>query len=369
MKKHPDYFLLGSIIALLIWGIFTLATISFPFSLQKYGTSWYYFLHQLLVGFLPGILIAFIFYKLKLDLLKKISLILFGLNIFLLILVFIPGIGVEINGAKRWLQLGPVLIQPSEFLKITFLLYLATWLSSKLEHKEKNKQISWQAPFVFIIALAVLAGILLCQPDLSTLMIICIIGVIVYFTSSTPWWHTLLIVLGGAGLGGILIKLSPYRLERVITLLNPQNDPLGKGYQLKQSLITIGSGKWLGIQNGFGLGLSRQKFGFLPHPMSDSIFAIIGEELGFFGCLILLSLFIFFAFRGIKSSLKNGSEFSKLLGIGIVSWLTLQAFFNIAGITGILPIAGIPLPFFSYGSSHLITELAGIGILLNISKK
>ncbi len=368
-KNRPDYFLLASIVILAIWGIFTLATVSFPFSLEKYGKSWYYFLSQLLKGFLPGILLAFVFYKLKLDFLKKISVFLFGFNLLLLLMVFLPKIGVEINGARRWLKLGPILFQPSEFLKITFLLYLSTWLSNKLEKKGKKKKIGWQPPVVFLIALSFLGFILLCQPDLSTLAIICFIGTIVYFSSSTPWWQTLFIILGGLGLGAIAIKLSPYRLDRVLTLLNPENDPLGKGYQLKQSIMTIGSGKWFGIENGLGLGLSRQKFGFLPHPMSDSIFAVIGEELGFLGCLVLISLFLFFAWRGIKSSLENGSEFSKLLGLGIVSWLTLQAFFNIAGIIGILPLAGIPLPFFSQGSSHLISELAAVGILLNISKK
>jgi len=372
-KNAPDLTLLILISILIIWGMFTLATVSFHFSLERYGNSWHYFLHQLLMGFLPGILLVFIILKLNLEKFKKISFYLFGINLILLILVFLPKIGVEIQGARRWLSIGPVLFQPSEFLKITFLLYLASWLSGKLKNKEKTKKkskgIGWQAPFVFIIMLGILGLILNWQPDLSTLIIIFLASLSVYFVSATPWWHSIPIVLGSGGIVALLIKFEPYRLYRVLPVLNPQIDPMGIGYQLKQCLISIGSGRLFGIGKGFSIGLSQQKFNFLPQPMTDSIFAIIGEELGFLGCSLLVLLFLLFAWQGLKIGLNSRNEFFKLLAVGITSWLTFQAFFNIGGIIGILPLAGIPLPFFSYGSSHLLTEMIAIGLLLNISKK
>lgn len=370
-KKHPDYILVVVTSILLIWGIFNLAAISFPYSLERYGNSWHYLLHQLLIGFLPGLLIGFIFFKLKLETLKKISIYLFGFNLLLLMLVFLPKIGVELNGSRRWLKFGSIMFQPSEFLKITFLLYLSTWLGSRLNPKKRNvskKKMDWQAFFVFLTILVILVIILLFQRSFSTLVIISLIGIVVYFASLASLRHLMLIILAGGGLMILAIKLAPYRLARVLTLLYPHIDPLGRGYQLKQSLITIGSGRLFGIEKGIAFGLSRQKFGFLPEVMTDSIFAIIAEEMGFLGCLGLILLFLLLAWQGMKIVLKSKSESAKLLALGITFWLVFQTFFNIGGIIGILPLAGMPLPFFSYGSSHLIMEMAGLGILLNISK-
>lgn len=374
---RPDYLLFIIIVVLISWGFFTLSCVSFPISLEKFGNSWYFVLHQLLYGIIPGILVGFIFYKINLKILKKIIPYLFGLNLILLFLVFFPKIGVEIQGARRWLDVGPILFQPTELLKITFLIYISAWLSNL---SQTNKSVSavmrrrfacanWTAPFVFLTIIIMLGIILLFQPDFSTFSIIFFTGLIVYFVSSTPWWHSFVIVLISGGLGAFLIKISPYRLARVMPVFNPDIDPLGIGYQLKQALIAIGSGRWFGIEQGFSLGLSRQKFGFLPHSLTDSIFAIIGEEVGFFGSLILIILFLLLVWRGIKISLNSDVEFNKLLGIGISFWIMFQAFCNIGGIIGILPLAGIPLPFFSYGASHLIVEMAGMGILLNISRR
>jgi cell division protein FtsW len=364
--NHPDYILLGIVAVLILWGIFTVGTISFPFSLEKYGTPWAYLSHQILMLGI-GIALGIIIFKFSLKTLKKWAPFLFLLNLILMVLVFLPLIGVEIGGARRWLNFGGFLFQPSEFLKISFILYLAAWLSEKstIQKKERLKQLF----LPFGIILSILLIVLLAQPDMSTLGIIFITGVLMYFATSTPWWHTLLLLGAGGGGSLLLIKTAPYRLARFLVFLHPETDPLGIGYQLRQALIAIGSGKIFGIENGFGIGLSRQKFGFLPHPMTDSIFAIIGEELGFLGCLLLISLFLLFAWRGLKIVKESEKPFQKLLSVGIAFWIVLQAFFNISGIIGILPLAGIPLPFFSYGGSHLIAEMIGVGILLNISKQ
>ncbi|PIZ01020.1 stage V sporulation protein E [bacterium (Candidatus Gribaldobacteria) CG_4_10_14_0_8_um_filter_33_9] len=367
-EGQVDYFLLGILTLLIGWGIFMVFSVSFPFSLERYGNGWHYGLHQLLCGFIPGLFAAFILYKLDLNFLKKISFFLLVLNFICLFLVGFSAISPEIQGAQRWLYLGPISFQPSELLKITFLFYMATWLSGKLETKKSSKKNNLQIFGAFLIMIGLLAGILLSQPDFSTFVIIFSTAFVIYFASRTPWWHSVFLIIAGTGLAAILIKVSPYRLNRILPLFDPQIDPLGIGYQLKQSFITIGSGKLWGIGEWLGLGLSRQKFGFLPHSMTDSIFAIIGEETGFLGCAFLILLFVLFAWRGIKIALNSETEFVKLLGIGITFWLCFQAFANIAGIIGILPLAGIPLPFFSYGASHLIAEMMGIGILLNISK-
>ncbi|MBU2579051.1 putative lipid II flippase FtsW [Patescibacteria group bacterium] len=368
-NKQIDYFLLGIIIFLAGWGLFMVFSVSFPYSLERHGNGWHYGLHQLLFGFIPGILAAFIFYKLNLNFLKKASFFLLVLNLFFLILVGFSALSPEIQGAKRWLYLGPISFQPSEFLKITFLLYVCSWLSGKLEDKKKSKKNNWQVFAAFIIMTGTLAVILISQPDFSTFVIIFLTSFVVYFASRTPWWHSFFLILTSSALAVVLIKISPYRLNRVLPLFDSQIDPLGIGYQLKQSFIAIGSGKLWGIGEMFGLSLSRQKFGFLPHSMTDSIFAIIGEETGFLGCAFLILLFVFFAWKGMKIALNSKTEFAKLLGIGITFWLCFQAFANISGIIGILPLAGIPLPFFSYGASHLIVEMIGVGILFNISKQ
>jgi cell division protein FtsW len=367
-NPHPDYVLFGIISILVVWGIFQVASVSFPFSLEKFGNPWYYFWHQILM-LIIAITLGLAFFKVSIKTLKKFAPFFFLFNLILVFLVFFPKIGVEIGGARRWLNFGGFLLQPSEFLKISFIIYLAAWLAerSKIQQKEKEKLKHLFLPFLII--LSVLLITLLAQPDMSTLGIIFITGILMYFAAFTPWWHTLIFVAGAGGGAFFLIKTAPYRLARLLVFLHPETDPLGIGYQLRQALIAIGSGKVFGIENGFAFGLSRQKFGFLPHPMTDSIFAIIGEELGFFGCTLLITFFLLFAWQGLKVAQKTDKIFEKLLALGIILWITIQAFFNIGGMIGILPLAGIPLPFFSYGGSHLIAEMIGVGILLNISKQ
>ena len=365
-KLKPDYLILCVSTSLLVFGLFTVGTTSFALSLEQYGNAWYIFLHQILMVGIGGIL-GFVAYKLPLKFLRRIAPILFLLNLLLIFLVFFPGIGIGTKGAHRWLNLPGFSFQPSEFLKISFILYLSAWLSSKGKSKKENGQGISLIPF--LIVMGVLFVGLILQPDLTTLMIICLAGALMYFASKAPFWHYIVIVLlGGAGFL-VFAKLEPYRWNRVISMLNPHLDPLGKGYQLKQAAIAIGSGKIFGVGDEFSFGLSRQKFGFLPESITDSIFAIVGEELGFLGAVFLISLFLFFCYKGLKIAKRNGQSFEGFLALGITCWITLQSLANIGGIAGILPLGGIPLPFFSYGGSHIMAELIGVGLLLNISKK
>ncbi len=372
MKKHFNYFLFFLVVLVVGFSFLFLACLSASVSLQKFGNTNYYLFHQLLFGLLPAIILGFIAYKISLQFLKKWAFWLVLANLIVLFLVFLPKIGSKVGGASRWINLGVGSFQPSEFLKITAILYLSAWIASKLSETNASdwKSITKKGYhniiyiFVpFIVFLGLISIALYFQKDASTLGIIAITLLVLYFSARTPLWHTLLIVVVGVSSLLIMVKFEPYRLDRWLIFLHPDTDPLGKGLQLRQSLISLGSG---GIF-GKGLGMSSEKF-FLPQAMSDSIFAIIGEELGIIGCLALIIFFILFFWLGIQIYKNSNDRFSKMTAIGIVVWITLQAFVNMASVAGIFPLAGIPLPFFSYGGSHLAVELIGIGLLLNISK-
>ena len=372
MKKHPNYYLLFLVVILVAFGILFLSTISAPASMRIFGNTNYFLIHQLYL-LLTGIILAIIAYKFPLNYFKKLAPLFIFANLILLALVFLPVIGVKSGGAHRWINIGIVTFQPSEILKITAILYLSALISNKLLKGPKRGWIftakksyhNIKHIFIpFIIFLTIISVFLVLQRDISTLGIIGLTLVLIYFFAGTPIWNTVLIFLTAAVGFFALIKFEPYRLDRWLIFLHPEMDPLGKGLQTKQSLIAIGSG---GIF-GKGWGMSIQKFGFLPQAMSDSIFAILGEETGIVGCLFLVFLFLSFLWLGVKIAKSSNDKFSQLTALGITFWITIQAFLNISANLGIVPLAGIPLPFFSYGGSHLVIELIGVGILLNISK-
>jgi cell division protein FtsW len=373
MKKQFNYFLLFLVVFIVGFSLLFMACLSFQASWQRFGSAYYYLFHELVFGLLPAIILGFLAYKVSLNFLKKWAVWLVLLNLLILFLVFLPKIGSKVGGASRWINLGIGSFQPSEFLKITAILYLSAWIASRLSEKSAS---DWKslaekgyhnviyifAPFVIFLGLIAIA--LYLQSDISTLGIISITLLVLYFSARTPLWHSLLILIAGATILFFLVKFEPYRFDRWLIFLHPDADPLGKGLQLRQSLISLGSGGVFGK----GLGMSTQKFGFLPQAMSDSIFAIIGEELGIIGAVGLIVFFIVFFWLGIQIALKSNDKFSKMTAVGIVVWIILQAFINMASVAGIFPLAGIPLPFFSYGGSHLVVELIGVGLLLNISK-
>lgn len=373
MKKRFNYFLFLLVCFFLSFGSLFFFILSTPASMERFGNPNYYFFHQIAFGLLPAIILGFIAYKISLRWLKKYAFWLVVFNIVALFFVFLPFIGSKAGGATRWLDFGPFSLQPSEFLKITAILYLSAWIASRLpEAKVSGWKLNAKRgyynfiyvflPFLVFLGLITLA--LFLQRDASTLGVITITLLVLYFSAKTPLWHTAVVIFTGLTFLMLIIRFEPYRLNRWLVFLNPEADPLGKGYQLRQSLISLGSG---GIF-GEGLGMSTQKFGFLPQAISDSIFAIIGEEFGIIGCVILISLFILFFWKGIKIAKNSRDRFSSMTAIGIVFWITFQAFVNISSAIGIFPLTGIPLPFFSYGGSHLVAELIGVGLLLNISK-
>lgn len=365
--RSSNYYLIGSLAAIIFLGILILASVSFVFSQEKFGYTTYFLFHQIGFGLIPGLILGYFVFKTPLSFFKKWAFVIFIINLIILGLVFIPKIGLQTGGASRWINLGQFSFQPAEFLKFSFIIYLAAWLPNftktltSRQGKSKNVNSMFAALLVIMGALGLL---LIFQPNVGTLGIIFTTALLMYFGSGTPLLHTALMILMGFGLLLGLIKIAPYRMSRFLVFLNPDIDPLGIGYQLKQSLIAVGSGGILGL----GIGYSRQKFGFLPQSIGDSIFSIFAEEAGFIGAIFLIFLFLLFAWQGFKV-LKNVSDkFSQLAALGIVSWICIQAFVNIGTMIGILPLTGIPLPFISYGGSHLMAELIGAGLLLNIAK-
>ncbi|MDD5750211.1 MAG: putative peptidoglycan glycosyltransferase FtsW [Candidatus Pacebacteria bacterium] len=365
-KLPPDYFLLAIIAILTLWGLFAMGLISLPLSQHRFGDPWHYLQNQL-IKLAIGIVAGVILYKLPVKIFKKAAPWVFLAVLILTLAVFVPGLGLEIGGGRRWISLAGFLMQPSEFLKIAFIVYLAAWLdkSKGIADKKKFKEIF--LPFL-AVALVIFA-ILAVQPDLSTLCILLAVCLAMYFAASTPLKHTLGLI--GAGVTGLTAAalLKPHALDRWLVFLNPEADPLGKGFQLRQSLLSIGSGKFFGVNEGFGFGLGGPQIELLPTPITDSIFAIIGKGWGFVGTASVVILFVLLLWRILNKAKIQGHNFEGLTLLGIGVWIAFQTFFNIAGMLGMMPMGGVPLPFFSYGGSHLIAEMMAAGILLNFSKK
>jgi len=346
---------------LFIGGLLILASASMVLATKNGGTPIFYVWRQLAIGGGVG-LVGFIFclifpYRYW----KRLALPLMLLSFILLALLFIPKLSYTAGGARRWLTWGSFSFQPSEFLKLAFIVYLASWLDAR--RKEIGSVAYGMIPFALM--LAIVGMFLVMQPDIGTLGVVIGTAVMLYFLGGGPAAQIgTLIALGGVVLF-FLIQIAPYRLNRVLVFWNPGTDPQGIGYQITQALIAIGSGGFWG--EGFGRGI--QKFNFLPEPMGDSIFAVFLEEMGFFGALFLIGIFIFFLWRVFFVAKRAPDTFGKLLASGIGIGIVIQAFINMAAISGLMPLTGIPLPFISYGGTSLAMALASVGIILNISKQ
>lgn len=359
--KKPDTILLFIISALLIFGLISLYSASTVESFQNSENTRRYITHQLIYGVGIGGLLMYIMSRIDYHKLKKFLPYILFLSLILLTLVKVPGIGFSFGGAERWIHIGPFFFQPSEFAKLAMILYIAA-LSDRISKKQgsNNSEI-----FPAIIILGMFSSLILWQPDFGTMSIIVLTSFVMFFISGVNLKFFLKIFVVCLALLIIMIKVEPYRWQRVVNFLDPAHDPQGTGYQISQALIAIGSGgMW-----GYGYGLSRQKHNYLPEPMGDSIFAITAEELGFVRiCFILL---IFFAFYLRSKTIANQAkdQFGKTLVLGISVWIILQAIINISAMLGLIPLTGVPLPFFSYGSSALIVILGSIGIILNVSRQ
>lgn len=359
--KKPDCILFFTTLALLGIGFLVLASASAVISQEKFNDPYYYLKHQLIYGLSAGLILGYLAYKINFKIFERLALPALILTFFLLILVFLPRFGYGHGGAQRWIAFGPISLQPAEIAKFSYILFLASWFKNR---KQEIKSF-YEGMLPFLIMTGFLGGLLILQPAVGTTGIILISGFLIYFAAGGKISHLAYCLLLGIVLLVILIKVAPYRLDRIEAFLNPETDPLGKSYQINQALIAIGSGGVWGV----GLGNSGQRHYFIPEPMGDSVFAIFAEEMGYIGGISLIGLFLLFAWRGLKIATKVEDKFAKFASVGIVSWIALQAFINIAGISKLLPLTGVPLPFVSYGGSALAISLIATGLLLNISKE
>lgn len=359
-SNSVDSKLLFTLLALVVFGLVMIASAGISYSQARFGDCYYFFKRQLFFGVLPGLLVLFVAQKINYNFWKKVSLPFFVLSIFFLILVFVPDMGSKIYGASRWLKLGFFSFQPSEMLKFSIIIYLAAWLEKRTE-KVKDLY-EGVAPFLVIIGFV--SFLLIKQPDIGTLGVIILIAISIFFISGAKIYH--MTIMGIAGFLALvaIIKTESYRMDRFLVFLHPELDPQGIGYQINQALLAIGSGGIFGV----GLGHSLQKFNYLPEPVGDSIFAIIGEEIGLVGSVALILLFGYFAWRGFRIIKNAPDRFSKLVAVGIVAWIIFQAFVNMGAISGLIPLTGLPLPFVSYGGTSMVFLMLASGILLNISR-
>lgn len=361
MKKflHVDKIFFWLTVTLVIVGLFVFLSASFSAfgNIDKFKGILF---NQLVLGLFGGIILCVITLYVPVEFYKKYALWIYILGIGLLVLVFIPGIGVAHGGAKRWISLLGFSLQPVEFVKYATVIYVAAWLSFA---KQKIHSLS-QGLLPFGIIVGLVGILLLAQPDTDSFLIVLLACLVMYFVSGARWRDLGIMVVLGIIAGAGLIAMRPYLLSRIQVFLDPSRDALGSSYQVQQQLIAIGSGKI----SGRGFGQSIQKFKYLPEPLGDSIFAVVGEEFGFIGTVIIIIIYLLFFLRGMMISMRTKESFNKLLVLGIVCLIVFQSYLNIASSIAVFPLGGLPLIFMSHGGTALAFALASIGIVLSISR-
>ena len=362
MRQHKgfDSILLIATLILVGIGIVMVYSASAIIAEDRFNNE-YFFLKRQVVFALISIVTMFIVTKIDHQLYKRTAYAILGISILSLILVLVPGIGSKIGGSTRWFRIATISIQPSEFAKLGLIIYLAYSLSKK----EKGIKTFTVGVLPHLIITGIFFLLIIRQPDMGTALCIGAIMFTMLFTSGVRLSHLSLIVIAASPLIYFLIINKAYRLERWTVFLNPWKDPTGSGFQVIQSLYAFGSG---GIF-GQGLGDGKQKLFYLPEPHTDFIFSVIGEELGLIGVLIVIGIFLVFIYRGIMIAIRSSDPFSIYLALGITTLIGLQAITHLGVTMGLLPTKGIPLPYISYGGSSLLTNMIGLGILLNISSQ
>jgi cell division protein FtsW len=359
-RRRPDWILLGAILALLTIGIVMVYSSSAVKGYIQYDDP-YHYLKMEVIWVTLGLAAMFVCMRLDLQQLKRFAKPALILAIVLLVMVKIPGVGRRVNGADRWIGLGPLSIQPSEVIKLSMVLVMAHLLSlNPYKIKSFRKGL---LPILGLLGLV--AGLIMLQPDLGTTLSIAGTTFFLLIAAGARVSH--LLALGGTGIGLVVaaIAAAPYRMRRITAFLDPWADPSGKGYQTIQALLALGPGGLFGL----GLGQSKQKFLYLPENHTDFIFAMIGEELGFVGASLVVILFFLFAWRGFRVAMGAPDAFTGLLAVGLTAMVSIQAMINMGVVSGVLPVTGITLPFLSYGGTSLVFTMIGVGVLLNISRE
>ena len=346
-------------IFLVLFGVVMVYSASYYFARRTYNNQYFYLIKQL-IGFILGFFFLNVLRNIDYNKLKKFGLISVIVSAILLILVFIPGLGVENYGARRWINLPGFTLQPSEIAKFSFVLFASQYLSKNYKEIKNFKNL-----LPILIAGTIFCLLIILEPNMSITMCVGLIMLFMLFVGGISFKHFLLFCIPIIILVPILIIIEPYRLDRLLAFINPWANPQGEGYQLIQSFFSISNGGLFGV----GLFNSRQKYLFLPFAESDFIFAVIGEEFGLVGCLLLLSIYFVLTVCGIKIAIKSKNRFGAYLASGIIGVIAIQTTINIAVVTGLIPPTGLPLPFISMGSTSIVVFMSAIGVLLNIDKQ
>jgi cell division protein FtsW len=347
--------------ALVGLGLIMILSASSVSSFTTYGSSFLYFKRQLLWAGV-GLVSFFVFAQVSYRRLRGLGYLSYVLVVGLLVAVLVPGLGISARGSARWLDFGPLTFQPSEIAKLALILLIADVFSRK---QESSLGDFTHTALPLVPALGVLAVLMMLQPDLGTTVLLGSIGLGMLFVAGAPLRHLLPIGAMGLVVATVGAFSADYRRARILAFLDPWADPLNTGYQTIQSLIALGSGGLVGV----GLGASRQKWSYIPNAHTDFIFAILGEEMGLLGTIVVLAMFALLAYLGLRTARRAPDRFGMLVASGITVWITVQALVNIGAVTATLPITGVPLPLVSFGGSSLVVSMAGVGVLTNIARQ
>lgn len=351
-RKGIDKTFLVLVLLLVSLGLIVIADASAPQALNLFHDK-FYFLRTQALWTVIGLIVMFVVSIIPYKIWNKLAYPLFGLSVAMLIFVLLPGVGSKVLGARRWVGFGIASFQPAELVKLSLAILLAKIVSE------------WKNTLLLFIPVALVAGLIMLEPDLGTTIIVVGISVSILLLSDIKPLHFLATILMGIVASIGLILVSPYRRDRLLTFLHRTEDPLGADYHIRQILLALGSGGFWGI----GLGQGEQKYLFLPEAATDSVFATIGEELGFIGSFVVIALFLIFVLRAFRIAKNAPDKFSFLLGVGLGSWIGIQTLLNIGSMVALVPLTGVPLPFFSYGGSSLVMLFVACGVLLSISRK
>lgn len=362
-RAPSGYLLLLGLVAVLnvIGLVMVLSASSVYATLREEGSTWEYFLKQS-IWLAVGTVAMVVTLRLDYHRWRRLAAPLLAMAVGLLVVVLIPGLGLRVNGAKSWLGIGSTLrLQPSELVKFALLVFSCDLLARR-EHRMSDLRVTVRP---ILAVLAVVATLMIAQPDLGGTLVMGGIILAVFFVAGVPLAPLSGMTVAGGVLAVIAALSADYRSNRVFAFLHPGADPRGTGYQINQSLLGVASGRI----NGVGLGASRAKWGFLPNAHTDFIFAVIGEELGLVGSLLVIGLFGAFALLGMRAAIRAPDRFGMLVASGVTAWIITQAVVNLGGVVGVMPITGLTLPFVSYGGSSLVISMAATGILLNVARQ
>jgi cell division protein FtsW len=351
---------IGIVLLLVVIGLVAVYSASFAQALVETGTPQYFFTRQVVWTAL-GLVVMFGLMRIPYSIFRPLSPILMVFALGALIAVLIPGIGIENNGARRWLGISNTLSgQPSEFAKLVIIIYVSAWLAAKGRSIQ-----SFLLGFVpFVLMVGTVCALIVKEPDLGTAIVVLLTTMTLFFVAGASLTHVITVTLIGAVAVSVLVFTGGYRMDRIVAFANAESDPSGVGFHTLQLLIAFGSGGLTGL----GLGDSRQKFFYVPGAHTDGVFAIIGEEIGFIGAISVLLLYMLLIYRGFQIARYARDDFGSYMAVGIICWIGYQTMINIGGVTRSIPLTGIPLPFISYGGSALLATMAAAGLLLGISR-